>query len=56
MQPCIWELLFYKVHVVGRRYGLEQEEYEEAEALIFTAVVAVWVEISYDFTTSHLDV
>ena len=36
MQPCIWELLFYKVHVVGRRYGLEQKEREEAVALIFT--------------------
>lgn len=56
MQPCIWELLFYKVHVVGRRHGLEQKEGEEAEALIFTTVVAVCVEISYDFTTSHLDV
>lgn len=56
MQPCIWELLFYKVHVVGRRYGLEQKEREEAVALIFTTLVAVCVEISYDFTTSHLDV
>lgn len=56
MQLCIWELLFYKVHVVGRRYGLEQKEHEEAEALIFTTVAAVWVEISYDFTTSPLDV
>lgn len=56
MQLCIWELLFYKVHVVGRRYGLEQKEHEEAEALIFTTVAAVCVEISYDFTTSPLDV
>lgn len=56
MQPCIWELLFYKVHVVGRRYGLEQKGREEAEALIFTTLVAVCMEISYDFTSSHLDV